>query len=89
MKPGMNLVKGHPSALEALQNLKWWSVHNLGVGRGYGVLEMIKEYQEVCQLSIFYIRFPGQLGDVSTCFADVSEAIRFCWHAKRSLAQMC
>lgn len=83
----VDLAHGHVAALEALHNREP-AVHiwNLGTGRGYSVLEMIRSFEKVARTPLPYRISSRRPGDVASCWADVSKAnVQLPWHAKRGL----
>ncbi|MFK4134687.1 UDP-glucose 4-epimerase GalE [Pseudomonas luteola] len=85
----VDLAKGHLSALRKLQSVKGAHVWNLGTGRGYSVLELIRVFEEVAQMQLPYRLAPRREGDVAECWADPHKAEQeLGWRAERSLTQM-
>lgn len=85
----MDLAEGHLRALEALNNLNGTNVWNLGTGKGYSVLEMIRTFEVASGKSIPYRIAPRRSGDIATCYADPARAEReLGWKARRGLDQM-
>ncbi len=85
-----DLAEGHVAALKALlddgQSLKV----NLGTGRGYSVLEVVRAFEEATGQRVPYQVVPRRPGDVAQCYADPGLAQRrLGWCAKRTLGQMC
>ncbi|MGE1109045.1 UDP-glucose 4-epimerase GalE [Bacillus wiedmannii] len=86
----VDLAKGHVKALEKVLETKGIEAYNLGTGKGYSVLEMIKAFEEVSGKKIPYKVIGRRPGDVAVCFADVSKAKReLGWEAKYGLEEMC
>ena len=86
----MDLAEAHVRALAAVNDRRGMRVFNLGTGRGYSVLEVIREYERVNTVRIPYCLAPRRPGDVDACVADPTLAGRdLGWHAKRCLADMC
>ncbi|WP_459501908.1 UDP-glucose 4-epimerase GalE [Bacillus sp. C1] len=86
----VDLAEGHVKALEKVLSTTGIEVYNLGTGRGYTVLEMVKIFEKVSGKSIPYRIIGRRPGDVAVCFADVSKAKReLGWEAKRGLEEMC
>lgn len=86
----LDLAAGHVAALRRLLDKPELLTLNLGTGRGYSVLEVIRAYELASGRSVpvdFVARRPG---DVASCFADPSLARELLgWRANRSLADMC
>ena len=63
---------------------------NLGTGRGYSVLEMVKALERASGRAIPYRIAPRRPGDIAECWADPSLAQRLLgWRARRTLDDMC
>lgn len=86
----LDLVRGHLKALEFLRDNAGVHVHNLGTGRGYSVLEMIKAFSEASGAEIPYQVVERRPGDAAVSYADPSKAEReLGWRAEYDLARMC
>ncbi|MEZ5561084.1 MAG: UDP-glucose 4-epimerase GalE [Pseudomonadales bacterium] len=86
----MDLVQGHLKALEHLQNHRGLSIHNLGTGTGYSVLQMIEAFGRACGHAIPYRVTARRAGDAAVSFADPSRAnAELGWTAKLGLDEMC
>jgi UDP-glucose 4-epimerase len=85
----MDLVEGHLAALEALENRVGINVWNLGTGRGYSVLEMVRAFERVSGREIPYHFEPRRAGDLASFWADPTKAYEeLGWVAKRDLEDM-
>ncbi len=85
-----DLARGHLKALEAVTGAEGMLTVNLGTGRGYSVLEVVKEFEKASGRSIPYTLVPRRAGDVAQCFADpLHAANRLGWKAELGLARMC
>lgn len=87
----MDLVEGHLAALLALANIERpLSVWNLGTGRGFSVLELIRAFEKVNHVKVPYRITPRRPGDIAACYASVAKAEReLGWRATRGLEEMC
>jgi UDP-glucose 4-epimerase len=85
-----DLAEGHVAALKVLiEEGRSLSV-NLGTGRGYSVLEVVRAFEAASGRAVPYQLAPRRPGDVAQCYADPSLARqRLGWRAKRSLEEMC
>lgn len=73
----VDLAIGHILALEKLsQNKPAWRAYNLGSGKGYSVLELLKAYEKALGKKIPYQIVDRREGDIAAGFADVSKAKR-------------
>lgn len=86
----VDLAIGHLRALENVQIKKGVDAYNLGTGRGYSVLEMVRAFEETTDQKIPYVMKEKRPGDAAICFADVTKAKNeLGWQASRSLEEMC
>ncbi|PIE94197.1 UDP-glucose 4-epimerase GalE [Bacillus fungorum] len=86
----VDLAKGHVKALEKVLETEGIEAYNLGTGKGYSVLEMVKAFEKVSGKKIPYKVIGRRPGDVAICFADVSKAKReLGWEAEYGLEEMC
>jgi UDP-glucose 4-epimerase len=85
----MDLAQGHVASLKALGQHGNHLV-NLGAGRGYSVLEVIRAYSIASTREIPYEIVGRRSGDIATCFADPTLARQLLkWQAKRGLTEIC
>lgn len=86
----MDLAEGHLAALGFLQGHAGWHAFNLGTGRGYSVLEMMRAFEEASGKPVPYDVKPRRAGDVAACYANAAKAQQLLgWEAKRGLQEMC
>lgn len=86
----VDLAKGHLKAIEYVKNHHGTQTFNLGTGRGYSVLELIKTFEKVNHVSIPYKIVERRQGDIASCYADVSKARNVLhWEATKTLEEMC
>lgn len=87
----VDLAKGHIKALEKIENSKTlFEVYNLGTGKGYSVLEIVKEFNKICGNKVKYEFAKRREGDVAMNFARVDKAKReLNWSAEKTLTDMC
>jgi UDP-glucose 4-epimerase len=63
---------------------------NLGTGKGYSVLEMIRAFEQASGRKVPYQIIERRPGDIAACYADPSKAWHTLdWCAKKGLAEMC
>ncbi|MBO4327635.1 MAG: UDP-glucose 4-epimerase GalE [Clostridia bacterium] len=85
-----DLAKGHVKAVERLMRVNEIQAINLGTGRGYSVLELIKTFEQVNNVSIPVEFSPRRPGDVAECFADTKKAYDLLgWKAELGVSEMC
>ncbi|MDD3400957.1 MAG: UDP-glucose 4-epimerase GalE [Eubacteriales bacterium] len=86
----VDLAKGHLKALEYIDANKGCQCVNLGTGKGYSVLDVVKAYQTACGIDIPYRIYPRRSGDIATSYADPKKAYELLgWKAERDLNDMC
>lgn len=86
----MDLAEGHSKAIPYIVNHKGWLAINLGCGRGYSVLEVVKAFEQASGQHIPYEIVGRREGDVAACWCDPKRAMSLLgWKAKRSLDDMC
>lgn len=85
----MDLVEGHADAWEVLKRKSGVHTFNLGTGKGYSVLDMIKTFETVSEKSVPYEVAPRRSGDIASCYADPSHAAeKLGWKARHNLEEM-
>ena len=85
-----DLAAGHVAAMDYCLKGQGVDVFNLGTGRGYSVLEMVKAFEKASGQTIPYKIMARRDGDVAECYADVSKAKELLnWEAKLDIDDMC
>lgn len=85
----IDLAEGHVKAMHWVKKHSGYNVWNLGSGRGYSVLQVIKVFEEVSQKSINYRYTQRRSGDVPESWAEINKAKKdLGWEAKLSLKDM-
>lgn len=86
----VDLAEGHVAALDWAAANTGVGTFNLGTGRGYSVLEMVKAFEAASGKPVPYRIVDRRAGDVAECYADPSLAAReLDWRATRGLQDMC
>lgn len=86
----VDLAIGHVAALKKLEENCGCKVYNLGTGRGYSVLEMVKAVEKAAGKPLLYKIAPRRDGDVASVYSDASLAEKeLSWKAERGLDEMC
>ena len=86
----VDLANGHVKALDKISKINEVLTVNLGTGRGYSVLEMVKAFEKATRKTINYKIVQRRAGDVAKCFADPSFAKDILgWSAKKDIKEMC
>lgn len=85
-----DLATGHLKALEYLENLRGAEAINLGTGKGYSVLEVVKAFERATGQKVNHKLAPRREGDIAACYADASKAKELLhWEAVKTLEEMC
>ncbi|HZM35420.1 MAG TPA: UDP-glucose 4-epimerase GalE [Burkholderiales bacterium] len=86
----MDLARGHLAALDHLNRKEACLTVNLGTGRGYSVLEVVKAFERACGRKLALEFAPRRPGDVAASYADPSLAARTLkWKASLGIDAMC
>jgi UDP-glucose 4-epimerase len=86
----VDLAVGHLRALEYTQGHRGAEAINLGTGRGYTVLEMLRAFEKAVGHELKYRICPRRPGDIATCYADTAKAEDLLgWKAQLGLKEMC
>ncbi|MFO7577452.1 MAG: UDP-glucose 4-epimerase GalE [Pelovirga sp.] len=86
----VDLAQGHLKALQRLALRPGLLTCNLGTGRGYSVLEMVRSFEKVSGCTVPFEVVARRPGDIAACYADPTLAAReLGWSAERTLEQMC
>ena len=85
----VDLALGHVKAIEKI-NEAGVHIYNLGTGKGYSVLDVIKAFEKACGKKLPYKICPRRPGDIAACYAKVDKAKReLDWVAERGIDEMC
>lgn len=86
----MDLAAAHLAALDLTETASGVHAINVGTGKGYSVLEIIKTFQEVSGRKVPFVITTRRPGDVAISLADPARAARHMgWRATRGLEEMC
>ena len=86
----VDLARGHVAALKAIKDNCGVEIYNLGTGRGYSVLEMVKNFENVTGVKIPYVIDPKRAGDIATCYSAPGKALdELGWKAWYTIEDMC
>lgn len=87
----VDLALGHVKAMEKLLKSKGGiNIYNLGTGKGYSVLDIVKAFEKASGKKINYKIVERRSGDIATCYSDPSKAKKeLGWEAQRDLEKMC
>ncbi|MDR3214229.1 MAG: UDP-glucose 4-epimerase GalE [Azoarcus sp.] len=85
-----DLAAGHLAALARLETLAAVSAINLGAGRGYSVLEVVRAFEAASGHPVPYRIVARRSGDVAECWADPALAATLLgWRAEHGIDAMC
>ena len=86
----VDLARGHVAALDTLKSRAGVFTVNLGTGRGYSVLEMVRAFAKASGRQIPYRVVARRPGDIAQCYADPTLAGTLLgWRAASSIDEMC
>lgn len=87
----VDLAGGHVKAVNnILDGKKGVQIFNLGTGKGYSVLDIVKAFSKAYGKELPYKIAPRRPGDLAVCFSDPSKAKEVLgWEAKRGIDDMC
>ena len=86
----VDLALGHIKAVEKVEGAEGLFIYNLGTGKGYSVLDVVKAFEKASGVKIPYKIGPRRDGDIATCYSDPSKAYReLGWKAQRDIEEMC
>lgn len=86
----VDLAKGHVKALKKIEDNSGLSIYNLGTGKGYSVLDIVRNFEAATGVKIPYAIKPRRAGDIATCYCDASKAAKeLGWTAENGIREMC
>jgi UDP-glucose 4-epimerase len=86
----VDLARGHLAALNALGQRAGVTTVNLGTGRGYSVLEMVRAFGQASGRPVAYRIVGRRAGDIAQCYADATLARDLLgWRAVLGIDAMC
>ncbi len=88
----VDLANAHVKAIEYLNTHKLNEplIVNLGTGKGYSVLEMVKAFEKSSGVKIPYEIVDRRPGDIAEIYANPTKAKELLgWEAKRGIDEMC
>ncbi len=86
----VDLALGHLSALKLFENACGLKTYNLGTGRGYSVLQLLKAMEKTTGKEIPYQIVERRSGDVASCYGNAELAWKeMKWKATRGVEEFC
>ena len=86
----VDLALGHVKAIDKIKENPGVKIYNLGTGKGYSVLDVIKAFEKACGHTIPYEIKPRRAGDIATCYSDATLAKQeLGWQAQYGIEEMC
>ena len=86
----VDLAKGHVKALKKLEGHQGLNIYNLGTGKGYSVLDIVKNFEAATGVKIPYVIKARRPCDIATCYSDASKAEKeLGWKAENGIREMC
>lgn len=86
----VDLARGHLAALNAIEKQVGVLTVNLGTGRGYSVLEIVRAFEAASGRPVPYRIVGRRAGDIAECYADASLAVeKLRWRAELGIEAMC
>ena len=86
----VDLAKGHLAALKALEKGAQCEAVNLGTGRGYSVLDVVRAFEKASGRKVPYEIVDRRPGDIAACYADPKKAQQMLgWKARYGIEKMC
>ena len=86
----VDLAEGHVKAIQKISENPGLKIYNLGTGKGYSVLDLVKNFEKASGVQIPYEIKPRRAGDIAECYADPSKAAKeLGWTAKNDILDMC
>jgi UDP-glucose 4-epimerase len=85
-----DLARGHVKAIEYLINKQQSLTVNLGAGKGFSVLDLVRSFEKVSGLKIPYQITNRRAGDIAAFYADANLAKDLLdWEVEYDLDAMC
>ena len=86
----VDLAKAHVKALDFIEKASGCTEINLGTGKGYSVLDIVKAFSKASGKEIPYKMAERRAGDIASCYANPLQAKALLgWEAEHDLEDMC
>ena len=85
----IDLAKAHVKILQKHFNDSGIHTYNIGTGKGYSVLDIIKSFEKINNIKIPFTIAPRRDGDIDTCYSNCEKANKLLkWKAQKDLNDM-
>ena len=86
----VDLAKGHIKALNKIFKEEGIEVYNIGTGKGYSVLDVVRSFEQANDIKIPYQIVGRRDGDIDISFANTDKANKeLGWKAEKDIIEMC
>ena len=86
----VDLALGHVKALKKIEEKAGLCLYNLGTGKGYSVLDIVKNFEAASGVNVPYVIKGRRPGDIAACYSDASKAkAELDWEAQYDIKDMC
>lgn len=86
----VDLAIGHVKALKKIEEKAGLCIYNLGTGKGYSVLDIVKNFEAATGVKVPYVIKERRPGDIATCYSDATKAKEeLGWEAQYDIKDMC
>ena len=86
----VDLARAHVKAIEFAAKHTGTEVINIGTGKGYSVMQILKAYEKACGRELPYRIVDRRPGDIAVCYADTEKAKRLLdFTAEYDIDRMC
>ncbi|MBQ7909301.1 MAG: UDP-glucose 4-epimerase GalE [Clostridia bacterium] len=86
----VDLARAHLCALNRARSVHGVEHYNIGTGRGYSVLDIVKSFEAATGKAVPYKIVDRRPGDIATCYADAAKAREILgWEAQYDMVDMC
>ena len=86
----VDLAKGHVKAIKKIEEKVGLGIYNLGTGKGYSVLDIVKNFEQASGVKIPYEIKERRAGDVAECYSSAEKAKKeLDWEAQYDIQEMC
>ncbi len=86
----VDLARAHVKAIEFAAKHSGTEVINIGTGKGYSVMQILKAYEKACGKELPYRIVDRRPGDIAVCYADTEKAKKLLdFTAEYDIDRMC